>query len=57
MTEEALSAAVAKIARLQGELRTIHLRAHLATRDTLTRHQILEYDRLRGYAVKHEHGA
>ena len=56
MTEEALARAVSDIARLQGELRTVHLRAHLATRDALSRHQIVEYDRLRGYAAKHDHG-
>ena len=49
VTEEALSVAVAGIARLQGDLRNVHLRAHLATRDALTQHQIHEYDRLRGY--------
>lgn len=57
VTEEALSAAVTRIADLQGELRTVHLRAHLAVREALTRHQILEYDRLRGYAVEHDHAA
>ena len=56
MTEEALARAVSDIARLQGELRAVHLRAHLATRDALSRHQIVEYDRLRGYAAKHDHG-
>lgn len=54
-TEEALAAAVAEIARLQGELRTVHLQAHLATRALLTEHQIHEYDRLRGYAADHQH--
>jgi hypothetical protein len=55
MTEEALASAVSEIARLQGELRTVHLRAHLATRDALTRHQIHEYDRLRGHRSGHAH--
>lgn len=56
ITEEALVTAVTRIADLQGELRAVHLRAHLATRETLTRHQIHEYDRLRGYGGGHEHG-
>lgn len=54
-TDTALAAAVAEIARLQGELRTVHLQAHLATRELLTRHQIQEYDRLRGYGSGHDH--
>lgn len=57
ITEEALVTAVRRIADLQGELRAVHLRAHLATRETLTRHQIQEYDRLRGYGGGHEHGS
>lgn len=56
VTDEALAPAVARIANLQGELRTAHLRAHLGTRQTLTRHQLHEYDRLRGYGSGHEHG-
>lgn len=36
---------------LRGELRAIHLLAHLATRDVLTDNQVREYDRLRGYEV------
>ncbi|HJR53672.1 MAG TPA: periplasmic heavy metal sensor [Gemmatimonadota bacterium] len=54
-TEAALATAVAEIARLQGELRTVHLQAHLATRALLTEHQIHEYDRLRGYGSGHDH--
>jgi hypothetical protein len=54
-TETALAAAVSEIARLQGELRTVHLQAHLETRALLTQHQIHEYDRLRGYRSGHEH--
>ena len=57
MTEAALVAAVTRIADLQGELRAVHLRAHLATREVLTRHQIHEYDRLRGYGAGHDHGS
>lgn len=47
--EAALRDATAEIARLYGELRFAHLRAHLETRAALTEAQIELYDRLRGY--------
>ncbi len=47
--EAALRDATAEIARLYGELRFAHLRAHLETRAVLTEAQIELYDRLRGY--------
>lgn len=50
ITETELRARVARIAALQGELRTIHLSAHLTTRALLTDAQVEQYDRLRGYA-------
>ena len=37
------------IATLQGELRAVHLEAHLAQRSLLTPEQIAQYDALRGY--------
>jgi len=37
------------IAALQGELRAVHLEAHLAQRVLLTAQQIARYDELRGY--------
>ena len=37
----------AEIARLQGELRAVHLNAHVETRAALTPDQIETYDRLR----------
>ena len=40
---------VADIARLQGELRTAHLQAHLELRQILTPEQIKKYAELRGY--------
>ncbi len=51
---------VGEIARLQGELRAVHLRAHLAMKRVLSPHQIERYDELRGYGRKegghqHEH--
>jgi hypothetical protein len=48
--EETLQALTTDIARLRGELRYTHLRAHLATRAVLNETQVMAYDRLRGYA-------
>ena len=45
-----LAALVAEAARIEGELRTAHLAAHLAVTPLLTPDQIAAYDRLRGYA-------
>jgi Spy/CpxP family protein refolding chaperone len=47
--EDALRASTAAIARLQGELRRVHLQAHLDTRALLTPAQVRQYDELRGY--------
>ena len=44
-----VDALVADAARIEGELRAAHLRAHLTTTALLTPHQVMEYDRLRGY--------
>lgn len=38
-----------RIAELEGELRAVHLRAHLLTTEVLTGEQIDEYNRLRGH--------
>jgi hypothetical protein len=56
---------VADIARLQGQLRTIHLKAHLETLPLLSASQVHRYQVLRGYAAgadspevpAHGHGA
>lgn len=37
-------------AATEGQLRAVHLRAHLAMKDALTPEQVARYDRLRGYA-------
>src|SRR5712692_118926 len=47
-----LRAAVGDIARLQGELRTAHLRAHLELKPILTPEQVKRYNELRGYEGK-----
>jgi Spy/CpxP family protein refolding chaperone len=47
--EPQLAALVSEIARLQGELRIIHLRAHWSMKKLLSGSQIAEYDKLRGH--------
>ena len=49
ISEEELSALVAEASRLEGELVTIHLTAHLRTAGVLTPEQIATYNQLRGY--------
>jgi hypothetical protein len=40
---------LSEIAELQAELRFVHLRAHLDTITLLTPHQVMMYNRMRGY--------
>jgi Spy/CpxP family protein refolding chaperone len=47
--EEKLRGITREIGTLQGELRAVHLKAHLEMREILTSHQIYRYDELRGY--------
>lgn len=47
--DDGLERATAEIARLRGELRFVHLRAHLRITELLTAAQIERYDTLRGY--------
>jgi Spy/CpxP family protein refolding chaperone len=44
-----LESSLAEISKLQGELRRVHLEAHLAQTDILTREQVAAYVELRGY--------
>ncbi|CAA9560507.1 MAG: hypothetical protein AVDCRST_MAG49-2513 [uncultured Thermomicrobiales bacterium] len=44
-----LSVRVEEVSRLRGELATVHLQAHLTTRETLTPEQVATYNRLRGH--------
>ncbi len=50
ITPERLSIFTGQIAQLQGELRAVHLTAHLETAEVLSQHQRHTYDRLRGYS-------
>jgi hypothetical protein len=47
--EEGIADATARIAALQGDLRAVHLTAHLKTRRLLSADQVLAYNRARGY--------
>jgi Spy/CpxP family protein refolding chaperone len=49
VTEDQLAALVHEAARIHGELRLAHLKAHLAMRRVLTGDQVARYDELRGY--------
>ena len=56
ITEAELAERVSRLALVQGELRQVHLRAHLATRAILSAEQIARYENLRGYApAAHRH--
>lgn len=57
ITEDKLAEATRDIARYQGELRQVHLRAHLAQRHLLTAKQLQHYNALRGYTsgTRHPH--
>jgi Spy/CpxP family protein refolding chaperone len=52
INKESLEKLVREIAVLQGELRLVHLQAHLETKQVLTKEQIAKYDQLRGYTLK-----
>jgi Spy/CpxP family protein refolding chaperone len=56
-----VAAETAKIAALQGQLRSVHLEAHLETKPLLNPHQLMFYQQLRGYGApsaptRHQHG-
>ena len=51
------TALMEEIGHLNGRLRAVHVRAHIATRALLTDDQTAAYDRLRGYAHGEGHGA
>ncbi|NEQ43927.1 MAG: hypothetical protein F6K00_10370 [Leptolyngbya sp. SIOISBB] len=60
ITPEQLHQQIQEIAQLYGELRAVHLQAHLEITPILSATQIARYDQLRGYAdnasrVPHQH--
>jgi Spy/CpxP family protein refolding chaperone len=60
ITEASLKAAMQAIAAVQAELRTAHLKYHLATAQLLTPTQVKRYAELRSYSSNpqtvHQHG-
>lgn len=59
ITPDQVSTATAAISNIQGQLRSVHLTAHLETQPVLSTDQIALYSRLRGYGhqnpSKHQH--
>ena len=53
--ETALAELTGTIGRLRGALRSIHLKYHLRTKAILSRHQVVTYNRIRGYGGS-DHG-
>lgn len=56
VTPASLEASTGAIGATQAALRHAHLKYHLATLEVLTREQIADYQRLRGYAAATGHG-
>ena len=54
VTPAALASSLARIARLQGHVRQVHLEAHLEQIALLNPEQVREYSRLRGYGAAPE---
>jgi hypothetical protein len=50
ITPELLARETAEIGQLQGQLRAVHLEAHLETKALLNAEQIAAYNKMRGYA-------
>ena len=55
ITKAQVEQLVADIATTYGQLRTVHLQAHLAQKTILTPDQLRRYDMLRGYEVSSPH--
>jgi Spy/CpxP family protein refolding chaperone len=53
--EDGIRRATARIASLQGQLRAVHLSAHLQTKRLLSHEQIAAYNVARGYAPAKDH--
>jgi Spy/CpxP family protein refolding chaperone len=50
VTPDSLGNQLARISSIRGKLRQVHLETHLQTPSILTRHQIVTYNKLRGYS-------
>jgi hypothetical protein len=55
ISETNLHARALRIAALEGELRAVHLRAHIEMRAALSGPEIQQYNSLRGYVEAPEH--
>ncbi len=55
ITSDGMTELVGKIGQLQGQLRAVHLQAHLQMVEILTPDQVARYDSLRGYGARDEH--
>ena len=55
INSESLGQALARIGRLQGQVRQVHLDAHVEQTALLTPAQVEKYNRLRGYGMTGEH--
>jgi hypothetical protein len=53
VSDELLSDSLKKIAGLRGELRFVHLKAHLRQKAIMSTEQVHQYDRMRGYMKHH----
>jgi hypothetical protein len=51
VTPEALGGSLARIAKLQAQVRQVHLEAHLEQTALLSREKVSQYNRLRGYGA------
>jgi len=56
-TDEQVAALLENLGALYGQLRGVHMRAHVAVRQLLTPAQILIYNQVRGYAMSNAHAA
>lgn len=59
VNSESLAALVGEIGSIEAEIRFAHLNAHLEQKSVMTRDQVMQYDKLRGYGTHthegHEH--
>jgi Spy/CpxP family protein refolding chaperone len=54
--ETTLTDEISSLAALMGQLREVHLRAHIRMKAALSPQQVARYDELRGYPVSHASG-